>query len=147
MQMEHFTRECLEVDKQANEEKSQGHLPTSTSMEQIYVRAAKLVKRTLDVEGAIIMDVSHIDVLETVGAESTASLTLHDADSGSETQTRSMSKDEYRKLVEFFEKHSEGKVCEGIMHSALRPFLPTRIQYVLGKRLSEIILCGRVDVD
>ncbi|KAI1797284.1 hypothetical protein LXA43DRAFT_877765 [Ganoderma leucocontextum] len=129
--MEHFTRECLEVDKHANEEKPEMRQPGSTSMEQIYIRAAKLVKRTLDVEGAIVMDVSHVDVLETVGAESAMSLTLHDADGGSESQSRSLSKEQHRKLAEFFESYPEGKVCEGIVHASLRPFLPARIQYVL----------------
>ena len=80
------------------------------------------------------MDVSHVDVLETVGAESSTSLTLHDADGGSDSQTRSMCKEEYRKLAEFFEKYPEGKVCEGIVHPSLRPFLPARIQYVLGEQ-------------
>ena len=131
--MEQFTRECLEVDKQVNDAQPQARPPVSTSMEQIYVRAAKLVKRTLDVEGAIVMDVSHVDVLETVGSESSMSITLHDADGGSESESRSLCKDEYRKLAEFFEKYPEGKVCEGIVHAGLRPFLPARIQYVLGK--------------
>ena len=129
--MESFTRECLEVDKQANDEQPEARLPASTSMEQIYVRAAKLVKRTLDVEGAIVMDVSHVDVLETISAESTTSLTLHDADGGSGTQSRCLGKEEYRRLAEFFEKYPEGKVCEGIVHPSLRPFLPAQIQYVL----------------
>ncbi|PIL35743.1 hypothetical protein GSI_02473 [Ganoderma sinense ZZ0214-1] len=129
--MEQFTRECLEVDKHANEENSEVRPPASTSMEQIYIRAAKLVKRTLDVEGAIVMDVSHVDVLETVGAESSMSLTLHDADGGSESQSRSLSKEQHRKLAEFFESYPEGKICEGIVHASLRPFLPARIQYVL----------------
>ena len=131
--MEQFTRDCLEVDKQVNETEPQTRPPGSTSMEQIYVRAAKLVKRTLDVEGAIVMDVSHVDVLETVGAESSTSITLHDADEGTESQSRTLSRDEYRRLAEFFEKHPQGKVCEGIVHAGLRPFLPTRIQYVLGE--------------
>ena len=131
--MEQFTRECLEVDKHVNDEKPEMPQPGSTSMEQIYIRAAKLVKRTLDVEGAIVMDVSHVDVIETVGAESSITLTLHDADAGSESQTRSLSKEEHRKLAEFFEKHPEGKICEGIVHPSLRPFLPARIQYVLGE--------------
>ncbi|RPD61183.1 hypothetical protein L226DRAFT_462336 [Lentinus tigrinus ALCF2SS1-7] len=128
--MESFTRECLEIDKQADDEK-EARMPASTSMEQIYVRAAKLVKRTLDVEGAIVMDVSHVDVLETISAESTTSLTIHDADGGSGTQSRRLCKEEYRRLAEFFEKYPEGKVCEGIVHPSLRPFLPTQIQYVL----------------
>ncbi|KAI0360052.1 hypothetical protein OH77DRAFT_1394215 [Trametes cingulata] len=129
--MEQFTRECLEVDKQADEEKPETRLVGSTSMEQIYVLAARLVKRTLDVEDAIIMDVSHVDVLETVGAESSTSLTLHHADPALESTSRSLQSEEYRKLTEFFEKHPEGKICEGVVHPSLRPFLPSRIQYVL----------------
>ncbi|KAI9000649.1 hypothetical protein BD414DRAFT_472325 [Trametes punicea] len=129
--MEQFTRECLEVDKQADEEKPETHLVGSTSMEQIYVRAARLVKRTLDVEDAIIMDVSHVDVLETVGAESSTSLTVHHANPALESTSRSLQSDEYRKLTEFFEKYPEGKICEGVVPPSLRPFLPSRIQYVL----------------
>ncbi|KAH9856539.1 hypothetical protein C2E23DRAFT_865956 [Lenzites betulinus] len=129
--MEHFTRECLEVDKQADEEKPEARLVGTTSMEQIYVLAAQLVKRTLDVEDAIIMDVSHVDVLETVGAESSTSLTMHHADPKLESTSRSLSSDEYRKLTDFFAKHQEGKICEGVVHPSLRPFLPSRIQYVL----------------
>ena len=57
--MEEFTRECLEVDKDVNGERSEGRsLFVGTSMEQVYERAARLVKRTLDVEGAIVMDVA-----------------------------------------------------------------------------------------
>ncbi|KAI0768141.1 hypothetical protein BD413DRAFT_567029 [Trametes elegans] len=129
--MEQFTRECLEVDKQANDEKPETQLVGTTSMEQIYVLAARLVKRTLDVEDAIIMDVSHVDVLETVGAESSTSLTLHHADPSIDSNSRSLQSEEYRKLTEFFEKHPEGKICEGVVHPSLRPFLPARIQYVL----------------
>ncbi|KAH9945310.1 uncharacterized protein BXZ73DRAFT_38997 [Epithele typhae] len=132
--MEQFTRECLEVDRELKDEKPGGanRSPSSASMEHIYLQAAKLVKRTLDVEGAIVVDVSHIDVLETVGSESAVSTTIHDADvSDSPTQSRSLGKDEHRKLAEFFEKFPEGKVCEGIVHSGLRPFLPARLQYAL----------------
>ena len=146
--MEQFTRDCLEVDKQVNETEPQTRPPGSTSMEQIYVRAAKLVKRTLDVEGAIVMDVSHVDVLETVGAESSTSITLHDADEGTESQSRTLSRDEYRRLAEFFEKHPQGKVCEGIVHAGLRPFLPTRIQYVLGEsELRALDERRRIEID
>ncbi|KAI0649336.1 hypothetical protein C8Q79DRAFT_903287 [Trametes meyenii] len=129
--MEQFTRDCLEVDKQADEEKPETRLVGSTSMEQIYVRAARLVKRTLDVEDAIVMDVSHVDVLETIGAESSTSLTLHHADPGLESSSRSLQSEEYRKLSEFFEKHPEGKICEGVVPPSLKPLLPSRIQYVL----------------
>ena len=131
--MEQFTRDCLEVDKQVNEQEPQARPPASTSMEQIYVRAAKLVQRTLDVEGAIVMDVSHVDVLETIGSESSMSITIHEASGGLEPQSRSLCSEQYRRLTDFFEKYPEGKVCEGLVHPGLRPFLPARIQYVLGE--------------
>lgn len=128
--MEQFTRECLDLDKEAEGDKG---LFVGTSMEQIYERAARLVKRTLDVEGAIVLDVSHVDMLETVGAESTISITLHNADKqmGSGTSSKSLNKEEYSRLTEFFKKNPEGKICEGIVPATLRPFLPTRIQYAL----------------
>lgn len=128
--MEQFTRECLEVDKEADGDKA---LFVSTSMEQVYERAARLVKRTLDVEGAIVLDVSHIDVLETISSESCMSITLHDADRQAGTTSKLLSKEEYTRLQEFFVKNPDGKICEGIVPAVLRPFLPTRIQYALGK--------------
>ncbi|KZT07710.1 uncharacterized protein LAESUDRAFT_724704 [Laetiporus sulphureus 93-53] len=128
--MEQFTRECLDLDKEADGEKG---LFMGTSMEQVYERAARLVKRTLDVEGAIVLDVSHVDVLETIGAESAMSITLHNADrqAGSSTSSKSLSREEYARLTEFFARYPDGKVCEGIVPATLRPFLPTRIQYAL----------------
>ncbi|KAI0955957.1 hypothetical protein AcV7_006488 [Taiwanofungus camphoratus] len=126
--MEQFTRECLEVDKEADGDKA---LFVSTSMEQVYERAARLVKRTLDVEGAIVLDVSHIDVLETISSESCMSITLHDADRQAGTTSKLLSKEEYTRLQEFFVKNPDGKICEGIVPAVLRPFLPTRIQYAL----------------
>ncbi|KAI0077875.1 hypothetical protein K474DRAFT_1706914 [Panus rudis PR-1116 ss-1] len=129
--MEQFTRECLEVDKDNNGDKSEGHLFVGTSMEQIYERAAKLVRRTLDVEGALVMDVSHVDVLETVGAESSVSISIHQADPQARTTTRSLCAEEHAKLQEFFRKNPDGKISEGIVPVGLRPFLPSRIQYAL----------------
>ncbi|KAL6302466.1 hypothetical protein BKA93DRAFT_858084 [Sparassis latifolia] len=128
--MEQFTRECLEVDKEVDNEKVMS-LSVGTSMEQVYERAAKLVKRTLDVEGAIVLDVSHVDVVETMGAECTMSITLHDADAHAGATTKLLSSQEYTRLAEFFEKNPDGKICEGVVPATLRPFLPTRIQYAL----------------
>lgn len=131
--MEEFTRECLEVDKDVNGERSESRsLFVGTSMEQIYERAARLVKRTLDVEGAIVMDVSHVDVVETVNAESTTSISTHSDDPQIGTTNRTLNADEYTKLQEFFGKTPEGKICEGVLPAGLRPFLPSRIQCALG---------------
>ncbi|OCH95405.1 hypothetical protein OBBRIDRAFT_720758 [Obba rivulosa] len=129
--MEEFTRECLEVDKELDGgDKTQG-LFVGTSMEQVYERAARLVKRTLDVEGAIVLDVSHVDVLDSTSAESAISITLHNADARAGTTTKALSREEHVRLAEFFVKNPDGKICEGIVPATLRPFLPTRIQYAL----------------
>lgn len=131
--MEQFTRECLEVDKDVSGEGSQAHsLFVGTSMEQVYERAARLVKRTLDVEGAVVMDVSHVDVLETISAESSTSITIHNDDPQLGTVPRTLNAEEYSKLQEFFSKYPDGKICEGVPPAGLRPFLPSRIQYALG---------------
>jgi hypothetical protein len=135
-QMEEFTRECLEVDKDVNGERSEGRgLFVGTSMEQVYERAARLVKRTLDVEGAIVMDVSHVDVLETVVAESSTSISIHSDDPQHGTVNHVLNADEYSKLQEFFAKSPDGKICEGVLPAGLRPFLPSSIQYALGMTL------------
>ena len=135
--MEEFTRECLEVDRELNgDDRPKPGLLSGTSMEQIYERAARLVKRTLDVEGAIVMDVSHVDVLETVGAESLTSITIYSDDPQVGTETRMLNSDEYSLLQDFFNRSPDGKICEGVLPAGLRPFLPARIQYALCKGLS-----------
>ncbi len=48
--MEQFSRECLEIDTPANQSTHPDSIGGS-SMDKVYDRAAKLVKRTLDVEG------------------------------------------------------------------------------------------------
>lgn len=141
LQMEQFTRDCLEIDREANGEKTHG-LSMSTSMDQIYERAAKLVKRTLDVEGAIVMDVSHCQVLETMSAESTVSVIVHNANAGTESKTRQLSAEEYTKLADFFAKYPDGRISEGIVPASCRPFLPTHCQYALSEYLFIIsLLC------
>ncbi len=134
--MEQFTRECLEVDKDVSGDKSQGRgsFPgNSSSMEQIYERAARLVKRTLDVEGAVVMDVSHVDVVENISAECSTSISIHSHDPLVGTHNRLLNADEFTKLYDFFTKHPDGKMCEGVLPAGLRPFLPSQIEYALGR--------------
>ena len=52
-------------------------LRTLSAMDRVYERAVRLVKRTLDVEGAIVVDVSTFDVLETTKAEGALSIVCH----------------------------------------------------------------------
>ena len=138
IQMEVFTRECLEVDQETDGDKR-------SSMDQVYERAAKLVKRTLDVEGSIVMDVSHVDVLETTASESSVSVTLYNADSQAGSTSKSLSREDYSKLADFFAKFPEGKICEGVVPASLRGFLPAPfIQYALSKFLVLVLCAFRV---
>lgn len=133
--MEQFSRECLEidVDRQGQNKESQQDFFTGGSMDRVYDNAAKLVKRTLDVEGVIIMDISHSQVLESISAEGTVSVTMHHGDSGKDMTRRQLSNEEYKELDNFFNKHPEGKISEGIVPQSFRPFLPTHIQYALSE--------------
>jgi len=135
--MEQFSRECLEIDteSQTQNKDDRPDLIVGASMDKVYDRAAKLVKRTLDVEGVIVMDVSHCEVLESMNAEGCVSVVMHYGDPQLETATRSLSLDEYLKLNAFFAKHPDGKISEGIVPLSFRPFLPTHIQYALSKAL------------
>ncbi|QRV75076.1 protein-histidine kinase [Ceratobasidium sp. AG-Ba] len=60
--MEKFTRECLEL-----EEESGPH--GVSSMERVYDRASKLVKRALDVEGAMVLDIANLECVEVLGED------------------------------------------------------------------------------
>ncbi|KAJ7678532.1 hypothetical protein B0H17DRAFT_1078584 [Mycena rosella] len=104
----------------------------ASSMDTVYDRAAKLVQRTLDVEGVVVLDVSHCEVLESMNAESTVAVVLHHGDPDVPTSTRTLSVDEYARLAEFFARFPEGKISEGIVPPTFRLFLPqAHIQYAL----------------
>ncbi|KAG8678052.1 His Kinase A domain containing protein, partial [Ceratobasidium sp. 395] len=63
--MERFTRECLELEEAG----PQG----VNSMEKVYDRAAKLVKRALDVEGALVVDIANLECVEITNEDGTKS--------------------------------------------------------------------------
>lgn len=127
--MEQFSRECLEIDqKDANMDDDPY---ANASMDRVYDRAARLVKRTLDVEEVVVMDVSHCEVLETLSAEATISVVMHRGDPQSRPTSRTLTADEYHKLNVFFDQYPDGKVSEGILPVCFRPFIPTHIQYAL----------------
>ncbi|KAG6868316.1 hypothetical protein C0993_005041 [Termitomyces sp. T159_Od127] len=130
--MEQFSRECLEIDTEPQSEKQSGPSAFIASpMDKVYDRAAKLVQRTLDVEGVIVMDVSHCEVLESMNAEGTISVNMHFGDPNLQATKRQLSSEEYQQLNAFFAKYPDGKISEGIVPPSFRPFLPTHIQYAL----------------
>ncbi|KAL0067855.1 hypothetical protein AAF712_005023 [Marasmius tenuissimus] len=148
--MEQFSRECLEIDMEQQSEaerspaqsrSSQGASPefnsntnsdeTSellmpSSMDRVYDRAAKLsMQRTLDVEGVIVMDVSHCEVLESMSGEGSVSVVLHHGDPDvQQTTTKNLTSEEYAKLNAFFAKYPDGYISD-------EGFVPQTFQAVL----------------
>lgn len=131
LQMEQFSRECLEVETEVNDGRPDVNL--GTSMDKVYDRAAKLVKRTLDVEGVLVMDVPHCEVIESMSGDGGVSITMHHGDQGMDMTRRQLTTEEGRNLMMFFEKYPEGRISEGIVPQSFKPFLPTRVQYALSE--------------
>ncbi|KAH7925472.1 hypothetical protein BV22DRAFT_1046735 [Leucogyrophana mollusca] len=125
--MEQFSRECLEIDQKDSGASDM----IGTSMDKVYHRAARLVKRTLDVEEVVVMDVSHCEVIETFNAEASVSVVMHNGDSNLHAASRTLTAEEYTKLNTFFSQYPDGKISEGILPVCFRPFIPTHIQYAL----------------
>jgi hypothetical protein len=127
--MEQFTRECLEIDSETSPDREASPPVKNTlSMDRVYQRAAKLVKKTLDVEGALVMDMSHGEVLETVGAEAVVSLIVH---SGEDTTTHQVQGDACVRIWEMFLRYPDGRAFEAVVPAPLRPFVPNGTQYSL----------------
>lgn len=138
--MEQFTRECLEIDSETSPEAEASRQVKSTlSMDRVYQRAAKLVKKTLDVEGALVMDMSHGEVLETVGAEAVVSLIVHSAE---DTTTHQVQGDACVRIWDMFVKYPDGRVFEALVPAPLRPFVPNGTQYALCKSNLSETNCG-----
>ncbi len=63
--METFTRSCLEMDGAPEDHPGS----PETKMHQVYEEAATLVRKTLDVDGAIVLDVSNFEAIETLDTD------------------------------------------------------------------------------
>lgn len=75
--MEQFTRDCLELDGLASEPDA---LSPEQNMKRVYTNAASLVKTTLDLEGAIVVDVSNFEALHTIGESGSPPLKSYHGD-------------------------------------------------------------------
>ncbi|KAI0249154.1 hypothetical protein BJV78DRAFT_1284185 [Lactifluus subvellereus] len=127
--MEQFTRECLEIDSETSPDReARPPVKNPLSMDRVYQRAAKLVKKTLDVEGALVMDMSHGEVLETVGGEAVVSLIVHSAE---DTTTHQVQGDACVRIWDMFLRYPDGRVFEAVVPAPLRPFVPNGTQYAL----------------
>jgi len=127
--MEQFTRECLEIDSETSPDtEASQRVKNPLSMDRVYQRAAKLVKKTLDVEGALVMDTSHGEVLETVGAEAVMSVIVHGAE---DTTTHQVQGGACVRIWDMFLKYPDGRVFEALVPAPLRPFVPNGTYYAL----------------
>jgi signal transduction histidine kinase len=127
--MEQFTRECLEIDSETSSETEASQpVKTTLSMDRVYQRAAKLVKKTLDVEGALVVDMSHGEILETVAAEAAVSLIVHSAE---DTTIHRVQSDACIRMWDLFLKYPDGRAFEAVVPPPLRPFVPNETQYTL----------------
>jgi hypothetical protein len=68
--METFTRECLEMDVASAEATSE---QAAAKMNQVYDRAAKLVVKTLDVDGCLIFDLTQFEMIEMTAGDGSVS--------------------------------------------------------------------------
>lgn len=62
--MEKFTRDCVEMDVTP--------VGMDQAMDQVYQRAAQLVHKTLDVDGALVLDLSSFELVETIAPDGSA---------------------------------------------------------------------------
>ncbi|GJJ08274.1 hypothetical protein Clacol_002484 [Clathrus columnatus] len=128
--MEQFTRECLEIDTQAQKGDPR-LLLSSTSMEKIYDRAAKLVKRTLDVEGAVLIDVSTFEEFDTHNSETSPSVLLYYSDPRQHPQTKPLTPAGFALMTQFFREFPDGKISEAVLPACIRGLMPGNIHYAL----------------
>jgi hypothetical protein len=143
--MEQFTRECLEIDTQAQKGDPR-LLLSSTSMEKIYDRAAKLVKRTLDVEGAVLIDVSSFEEYDTLDSETALSVLLYHSDPRQGPQSKPLTPAGFAQMAQFFKDFPDGKISEAVLPACIRGLLPGNVHYALSKLLLVTFIINLTEV-
>lgn len=84
--MEQFTRECLELDGPTPDSSS---LSPQENMKKVYEKAAQLVKSTLDLEGAVVVDVSNFELLNPTEPNAPPTVKRYHGDVFNSNSTRS----------------------------------------------------------
>jgi hypothetical protein len=102
-------------------------------MEKIYDRAAKLVKRTLDVEGAVLIDVSSFEEFDTLNTEASLSVLLYHSDPKLGPQTKPVTPAGFEQMAQFFKDFPDGKISEAVLPACIRGLMPGNIHYALSK--------------
>ena len=129
--MEQFTRECLETDP--------GEKPgidlKANSMDRVYERAVSLAKRTLSVDGALVVDISSFHTIEKTRRKDSMTATVYHSenlDRQDARQQASLSEDDYDNIVNFFKSFPDGHIYhDRFPLPFMRHVLPQRTQYAL----------------
>ncbi|QRW03977.1 protein-histidine kinase [Ceratobasidium sp. AG-Ba] len=126
--MEKFTRECLEL-----EEESGPH--GVSSMERVYDRASKLVKRALDVEGAMVLDIANLEFHQQSLHLRVCTVALTTVLGATHENFRmkhvsSLSGADHERLSAFLSMYPDGKIYENVTPSYLREWaIPGNASY------------------
>lgn len=150
--MEKFTRECLEID----EEISAADFESSSRMNQVYTRAAKLITNTLDLDGCTILDISQFERVE-ISTPEGERRTIYHANPYAEGEahmveptavfgpvsafpvlataqagpgeTRALTSSEHEKMSAFLADHRDGRIFEGVAPSWIKYVFPSTLKY------------------
>ncbi|KAK8864479.1 hypothetical protein IAR55_001729 [Kwoniella newhampshirensis] len=149
--MEKFTRECLEMDANS----SVSNAEAAARMDQVYTRAASLVRSTLDLDGCFILDIGQIEMtqVETPQGRQTvyradpygqdqASPVLERSDSfgpvpafpvlaatPATVSSRALNGYEHEKFAEFLRDHRDGRIFEMVAPLWIRYMFPQGFRY------------------
>lgn len=128
-------------------------------MDQVYSRAAQLIKATLDLDGCFILDIGQFEMteMETLSGKKTVyradpyvdetqSPVLERSDSfgpvnpfpvlattPSTIPTRPLSAGEHEKLSEFLSHNKDGRIFENVAPSWIRYMFPSALRYGMGE--------------
>lgn len=151
--MEKFTRECLEID-----DKFVGaNFEAASRMDQVYSRAAKLVRTTLELDGCTILDISQLEritvssgdrkkfiyranpyapgadaaVLEQADTFGPISAFPVLASTPSTPPTRPLTAFEHERLSDFLCNNRDGKIFENVVPTWIRYMFSSALKYAM----------------
>lgn len=150
--MEKFARDCLTIDEKLNA----SALTTTSRMTEVYSRAAKLISKTLDLDGCSILDISQFERLQSTDALGNQHTVYHaNPFSGStaagyemaesfgavtafpilastgpnEPRTRPLTSEEHQRMSKFLEENRDGRIYENIVPTWIRYVFPPSLKY------------------
>lgn len=150
--MEKFARDCLTIDEKLNA----SALTTTSRMTEVYSRAAKLISKTLDLDGCSILDISQFERLQSTDANGNQRTVYHaNPFSGSsasgyemaesfgavtafpilastgpdEPRTRPLTAEEHQRMSKFLEENRDGRIYENIVPTWIRYVFPPSLKY------------------